>query len=516
MAIDNIIAAGIQPATPIMSPMQTMGGLMQLRGQMADQSLREAQMVEVRQRQQNEKLKGDQIKLDQTDQKFIQALSPEDHANIYSGNLSSLYGKVQQSTIQNVLKSVDEHVNKLATNDGLQLKNQGDALGQLSNIVVNLGLPNKDGTAPDAATINSQYQSVKGQLPNLLKLAGINSPPPDTIDSPEKLREFEVQLRSAKAATDYAVQRKLNTANADKAVTDAGKLEFELNLMKGAANGGQDAAIRKRFGTNTEAAQAAIDAYNANLPAGLTAATQAVNKIYDERIGGAAKIKAETPAKVDEQAALLPGEVKKATSVAYAQIAPHIKQAVDTQLELAKRSGEAFASVTGPTERHRAEAAMEKSSLEYADKVSESRTLTSLIDAAQKGNKAAPAVIGLQELRGFVNRVNTTELKAVGSQAGSLKDQVEGWLRGKTEGQPIPPEILKATRELANLQEKAARSNYENKILITNTTYGSKVKPIDLPGGSVAPIALKDGTTLTPHDQASADAFRKEHADLIK
>ena len=229
MAIDNIIAAGIQPATPIMSPMQTMGGLMQLRGQMADQSLREAQMAEVRQRQQNEKLKADQINLDQTDQKFIQALSPEDHANIYSGNISSLYGKVQQSTIQNVLKSVDEHVNKLATNDGLQLKNQGDALGQLSNIVVNLGLPNKDGTAPDAATINSQYQSVKGQLPNLLKLAGINSPPPDTIDSPEKLREFEVQLRSAKAATDYAVQRKLNTANADKAVAQA-DIESKKNV----------------------------------------------------------------------------------------------------------------------------------------------------------------------------------------------------------------------------------------------------------------------------------------------
>jgi hypothetical protein len=221
MAIDNIIAAGIQPATPIMSPMQTMGGLMQLRGQMADQSLREAQMVEVRQRQQNEKLRGDQINLDQTDQKYIQALSPEAYAQIYSGNLSGLYGKVQQSTIENVLKSVDEHVNKLATNDGLQLKNQGDALGQLSSIVVNLGLPNKDGTAPDAGTINSQYQSVKGQLPNLLKLAGINSPPPDTIDSPEQLRQFEVQLRSAKAATDYAVQRKLDTANADKAIAEA-------------------------------------------------------------------------------------------------------------------------------------------------------------------------------------------------------------------------------------------------------------------------------------------------------
>jgi hypothetical protein len=83
-----------------------------------------------------------------------------------------------------------------------------------------------------------------------------------------------------------------------------------------------------------------------------------------------------------------------------------------------------------------------------------------------------------------VNRVNAAELKAVGSHAGSLKDQIEGWVKGKTEGQPIPPAILNATRELADLQEKAARHNYENKVLITNSTYGSKVKPIDLPGTS--------------------------------
>lgn len=35
-------------------------------------------------------------------------------------------------------------------------------------------------------------------------------------------------------------------------------------------------------------------------------------------------------------------------------------------------------------------------------------------------------------------------------------------------------------------------------------------------GGGVAPIALKDGTSLTPHSQAQADAFRKDHPELIK
>ena len=221
-----------------MSPMQTMGGLMQLRGQMADQSLREAQMAEVRQRQQNEKLRGDQINLDQTDQKFIQALSPEDHANIYSGNISSLYGKVQQSTIQNVLKSVDEHVNKLATNDGLKLKNRGEALGHLGKIVVNLGIPNADGSAPNSETINSQYQSVKGQLPELFKLAGIDAPPPATIQTLDELRGFHVQVSAAKAATDAALKRKKDTADAEKAASDA------LTAQS-------DAAIRGKVNTGT-------------------------------------------------------------------------------------------------------------------------------------------------------------------------------------------------------------------------------------------------------------------------
>lgn len=35
-------------------------------------------------------------------------------------------------------------------------------------------------------------------------------------------------------------------------------------------------------------------------------------------------------------------------------------------------------------------------------------------------------------------------------------------------------------------------------------------------GGTVAPIPLKDGTTLVPHDAAAAAKFRQDHADLIK
>jgi|TARA_R110000868_G_scaffold341748_3_gene602570 hypothetical protein len=230
MAIDNIIAAGIQPTTPIMSPMQSIGGLMQLRGQMADQALREAQMSEVRQRQQGEKLKADQANRDLTDQNTIQALSPEDHAKMYSGDLSVLHGKVQPTTMQSIQKAVDEHVNKLTANDKLNLENRASALGQLKETAVNLGAPMADGKEPDAGTINSRYQSARAGFAPLLKLAGIQSPLPASITTPEELRNIQVQLHAAESAVTTALNRKKLNADAEKAIADVEKAQADAEI----------------------------------------------------------------------------------------------------------------------------------------------------------------------------------------------------------------------------------------------------------------------------------------------
>ena len=259
MAIDQIIAGVDQPTTPLMSPMQSIGGLMQLRGQMADQSLREAQMAEVRQRQQNEKLRGDQINLDQTDQKFIQALSPEDHANIYSGNLSSLYGKVQPTTLQKIQATADEHVTKLATGNKLNLENRALALTQLKDTAVNLGAPMADGKEPDAATINSRYESARAGFAPLLKLAGIESPLPASITTPEELRNIQVQLHAAEAAVIAALARKKATADAEKAKADA-----SMATKKDAGTDAQGLTPKDR--SEIDQHNAAIDNARAQLP----------------------------------------------------------------------------------------------------------------------------------------------------------------------------------------------------------------------------------------------------------
>ena len=205
---------------------------MQLRGQMADQSLREAQIQEVNQRRQLVQAEQTQKNRDLTDQNTIQALGPDDHAKLYAGDFSVLRGKVQPTTLQKIQAAADEHVNKLATGDKLNLENRASALTQLKNTAVNLGAPMADGKEPDAYTLNSRYRSALGGITPLLKLAGIESPLPASITTPEELRNIQVQLSAAEAAVTTALARKKATADAEEAVARAAVAE-KVNVGTG-------------------------------------------------------------------------------------------------------------------------------------------------------------------------------------------------------------------------------------------------------------------------------------------
>jgi hypothetical protein len=135
-----------------------------------------------------------------------------------------------------------------------------------------------------------------------------------------------------------------------------------------------------------------------------------------------------------------------------------------------------------PQERTRAETAYSKDTKDYTDSVASARGVQNLIAEAQGGNKAAPGLIPIAELRQYVNRINATELKAVGTGAGSALDQIQGWLQGKTEGQPIPPEILQATMAVSQAQEKLSYQKYLARLATNKVTYGVQPPPIDVSG----------------------------------
>ncbi len=155
-----------------------------------------------------------------------------------------------------------------------------------------------------------------------------------------------------------------------------------------------------------------------------------------------------------------PIEVGKAVAIANATAPIHVKEEVDKQKALALAAPGSFSGINEPAARHSAETQWNTATDTYHDKAMAAQGIKNLIVAAQNGNKAAPAVIPLAELRGFVNRVNSSELKSV-SGAGSMADKISGWITGHTEGQPIPPDILKSIGDLADIQQKDASTRYD-------------------------------------------------------
>lgn len=153
---------------------------------------------------------------------------------------------------------------------------------------------------------------------------------------------------------------------------------------------------------------------------------------------------------------------------------------VQKQVQLAKLSPDAFGGIADTRSRTAAQTQYEKDSKDYADKIGAAKQLQDFVAAAQSGNKAAPGLIGIAELRQLVNRVNRQELEAVSGSAGSAYDRLQGMLGKLTEGQPIPPAVLKDIASISRTTEQAARRTYEYKVNVTNQTYGAKAKPIDL------------------------------------
>ena len=228
MAIDNIIAAGIQPATPIMSPMQTIGGLMQLRGQMADQSLREAQMAEVRQRQQNEKLRGDQINLELKDANNFAEIQKDPSLMrqfAETGDPSMFHQKgISPAFIDKLVEGRGKRITGIQTETVTAQAIKKNATEQMIATGDGIMAPMAGGKPVDIATANSRYQ---GALPRLKELALLRGDDPaklpGSITSLEQLQGVMSGLNLEAGLFDAGLKRTEETAKRDKAVADAAK-----------------------------------------------------------------------------------------------------------------------------------------------------------------------------------------------------------------------------------------------------------------------------------------------------
>jgi hypothetical protein len=239
---------------------------------------------------------------------------------------------------------------------------------------------------------------------------------------------------------------------------------------------------------------------------GYKAAWQAAMSVGN--LDGAAKIvEAAAAHAASLSPATLQQAVKKEVAVKQAVAPIELANEIAKQKALAASSPEMFAGIQDPVSRRTAQSDYQKLTQDYYEKAQTGQQLQDFIAAAKSGNKAAPGLIPLSELRTVVNRVNRQELEAVSDNAGSVLDKVQGWFKGKTEGQPIPSDILTGMQQIADIETRNARSSYENKVGALASTYGGGVRPAPPPRTINAPAAgvklqAPDGTISTvPADQ---------------
>ncbi len=141
--------------------------------------------------------------------------------------------------------------------------------------------------------------------------------------------------------------------------------------------------------------------------------------------------------------------------------------------------------------------ALEKVNSDYATAKTSADTLRDVIDAAKTGNVVAGSLQSLEATMAAIraqglNRINTAEIGATGN-AGSMFQNIEGWLGKKVEGQPVPASVQKDMQEFADILEKAAYRKYHASHTGINQLYETSI-PETLPAPtSYTPAEITPG-----------------------
>lgn len=477
MPLDASIPLSIRPVET-QSPLQTIGALQTLRSGQIENALRQQQMATNAATQQHVQAEADQQNRDLADQNTMQQLyktgngtlsGPEFAKSVSSWDGKSdfpLDGKVQPKTADDIKTKVLLQQKSALANTAEQTTQNEVKFGHVERTLKGiLQDPTDPSKSADDPYVAANAPSAFAQLVRDGDLDARNVP--DT-SKPDAIRQFAIFTGHHAGLNQYALSNKktqgeisLSAAGAAKDTATADLDNFKLSLMKGLTGPNVAASVdslidRTKYPqANADAHAAAQLAANSGDPAKVT---EAVQKIYDEQVGSVQKATALIPSKVAEQKALIPGEVSKAGAIAQAEIPARVAGAVQTQQALAKLSPDAFATIPDPVSRREAMNESDKIDKEYSDKLTASQQLLDTIHAAQAGNKAAPGVIPIEQVRSVLanGRVNAAELRAVSSQAGSLMDRLEGWANKNTKGEPNPPDILRDMVTLETIQQQAA------------------------------------------------------------
>ena len=483
-----------QVKTPVPdSPLQTIGGLMQLRASLTEQALRQAQIAQVQQQQQLTAAETQQKQRDLADQNTIQEAQkdPQMARAFGEGDFSALAGKIQPKTLDVVTANNLTHQQTAATLS----KEKLDENAKKHDVVEQglTGLMGLDDAAAVAAypALKSQLEADKvvpsGILPQTIQskdditalaakngyLAGVNS---KAADLKEKQQKEATEAAQAEEASAKGAEARQNAALVQR------KLQAVQDLTPGNIGDAVDLRIDpNKFPDQNKAAKAAaiLASKTAVDPKEVTGAIEKVAQSVDEIQRKA------NPTEIAAGAA-------QAKANAQATEGVDIDKAVQTEIRKAKLAPGAVSEIQSPTLQMKVIGDYTKASDEYQGKVGDAARLKAFVDAARSGNQAAAALIPITEVREIVNRVTNQELQAVGG--ASLARRVENTLSTLGTGKPSE-DTLRDVEQLSGLVQNAAKTTFHGKVNTLNTL-GAKF-PTEPVSAEVTPSV--DGTPKVTH-----------------
>jgi hypothetical protein len=122
-----------------------------------------------------------------------------------------------------------------------------------------------------------------------------------------------------------------------------------------------------------------------------------------------------------------------------------------------------------------------KADADINDVVSKANNVKASIQAAKNGNELAASIAPLQTTLFIttsegVKRINETELGQV-SGAGTLVQEVNGWLSKKVSGDPVPDKIKNDMVSLMDIYSKSAGDKYQRTLNSINQRHGTNFQP---------------------------------------
>ncbi len=471
--MSSIAQIPLQVQTPQPTqPLQSIGALMALRGQITENALRQAQIPLYQAQAQNFQAEAAQRQRAVADQQTLQQLIQSDPANAQAygrGDLSFADGKISPLFQSQVQQQRTQSLLEQAKVPAAQMQNQKDAAAELLQHMDSLRSLTPGERAQQVGTVlNSLSPAVKQAFPQLAQMD------PSKLDlSDQGMDRFEAGLGILQGHIQQALANQKTQAETAEATgkgaesqANAAKVNAEQALLAGLKNPGGPEAMAQTV--------APVEQYP-GIHQQLARELQTATSIQD--IAAAKQKASEAIQGLDPQL--------QAAKAAQARLDAAATEPIRTAGQLALQrqlyGGTGAFQNVAPRLIEPAIKEAQTATDEYANAVNSAQTMADVVNQARQGNKIAYAyapttgVLSINTGQG-VKRVNMAEISQYGG-AGSLLDKVQGFFGKQLSGESIPPDILNAMDQFHSSLIPVAQNRLANKYAGINQNYGSKLDP---------------------------------------